>query len=335
MGFSYDQSKHWENNMSNKYFSFFIALIYGLALVGFNNYQFDSFVFQDRSMYLNYYSYAQVLLPTYFEAGITPLLINEPIWLLLNLGLVQLFSPMATFNLIVFSGSFLFAYNFINLSRIKQSNISGIFIVLLFLLMPLTLKNYTTHIRQGFAIGILLAGLGTSGIKQKVLMVISIFIHTSMMAVLFFWLIHQSRRFNRLGLDLKIIIIIIFSLLLAFGLEWVAQILGDRRLYSYSFERPPVSGLGGLFWFTILLVGITNGKSWLKDNSYFLYAIIFYLITYFFIEVSARFFESSIPIILMIGLTMHYLRRRLFLGLIAFHASLSWILQFIGYRSSF
>ena len=115
----------------------------------------------------------------------------------------------------------------------------------------------------------------------------------------------------------------------------IVQILGDRRIYSYSFERPPVSGLGGLFWFAILLVGITNGKSWLKDNSYFLYAIIFYLITYFFIEVSARFFESSIPIILMIGLTMHYLRRKLFLVLLTFYAGLSWILQLIGYRASF
>ena len=91
MEFSYDQTQRWQNNMSNKNFSFFIALIYGLALVSLNNYDFSNFVFQDRSMYLNYYSYAQNLLPRYFEAGIIPLLINEPIWLLLNLGLIHLF----------------------------------------------------------------------------------------------------------------------------------------------------------------------------------------------------------------------------------------------------
>lgn len=87
---------------------------------------------------------------------------------------------------------------------------------------------------------------------------------------------------------------LLIGLIVSFGLGFIASLLGMRQSNEYQFIAASSSGLGFLFWLIILFLYVLNGKEFLRKNSFILGMIVFYLVTYFFVEVTARIFESVI-----------------------------------------
>jgi hypothetical protein len=108
----------------------------------------------------------------------------------------------------------------------------------------------------------------------------------------------------------------------------VALSVGDRRAFAYTFTATSVSGLGFLFWLFILGLTMSSDKHYLRAHSFSLYAIAFYLITYFVVEFTARIFESSLPVVFLDLLDLKSSRKNLFLLVMIVYVSILWCLRF-------
>lgn len=68
---------------------------------------------------------------------------------------------------------------------------------------------------------------------------------------------------------------------------------------GYKFSATEVSGLGFLFWLVVFLLCWLQGRNFAKENVLALAAIVFYLTTYFLMEVTVRIYESMVVIVLL------------------------------------
>ena len=108
----------------------------------------------------------------------------------------------------------------------------------------------------------------------------------------------------KLAFDIKLVVYLIIALIVSFGLAFFASLLGMRQANIYEFRAADTTGLGFLFWFLILVIYLLNGKEFLRKYSFVIGMMIFYLVTYFFIEVTARVFESVIILVLLSSLEL-------------------------------
>ncbi len=106
------------------------------------------------------------------------------------------------------------------------------------------------------------------------------------------------------------------GLVIALGLGWMASVLGARQAYEYQFVSADISGLGFVLWCGVLLVWILEGRLFLKRYSFEVSVILTYIVTYWFVEVSARIFESGIILVLIAGLNLSRWRRAVFVSLV-------------------
>ena len=78
-------------------------------------------------------------------------------------------------------------------------------------------------------------------------------------------------------------------------------------------------------WLLIFLIWLTEGRKFLYKFSFQSGIIIFYLSTYWLIEVTARIFESGILLILIASLNLTGVRRLVFCFLIIVFSLALWI----------
>lgn len=305
-----------QNKTKEHLVAFFCALIYAGVLASL-----PLEAFKDRANYLVYAEYSWDILQRYWSQGFLTTIFNEPFWLLLNSAFSTFLMPDILLRLIIiFFPAFVVAY-YVLLHRPKD------FIwLLIFLFSPLVLKNHIVHLRQGVAIAIFLIGwFGKEKWKRVITLLIASLVHSSFFFVTILWFASRLMLRLRLGPDLRGIFFVGMGVGIGSVLGTVATFLGARQAWQYQFSIADVSGLGFIFWVCIFFIMILEGRAFARRHAFEIGAVVFYLGTYFFVEVTARIFESAIIPVLVSGLALSGWRRQLFLLMVSIFVFLQYI----------
>jgi hypothetical protein len=291
-----------------------IALLYGLTLACL-----PLMAFQDRDNYLDYARDASVLLARSFDNPLIGL-VNEPLWLLLNAALGLVLTPEQVVRTIIFLPAAVVAYV---LLRASARNWAWL---LLFLLLPAVLKNHITHLRQGAAIAVFLAGWHSDRrIPRWALMGLAPFVHASFFFVLGLHVLSGLLDRLRLANDVRAVVQTAVALVIGISLGAIAVLLGARQASGYEFAGTQVSGAGFAFWLLVCAVFLSARQRSTAEYSLAQAGIVFYLGTYFFVEVTARVFESLLPVVLLAGCSLQKGRRIVFVLALAAWTVVQWI----------
>lgn len=309
---------------SSRLFAILFALAYASVLTGL-----PLMEFKDRANYLTYASSSLKILQHYAEGGWPVLLTNEPLWLLINVGLSQLLPPELVLRAIIFLPAFVVSY-----LTVRSSPRNAIWAIL-FLLVPQVLKNHITHLRQGLAVAVFLCGWFSRRRGWRLAFFSMVpFIHSGFFFVLgLMALVHITKRL-RLAADLQMIVIAGATGIVGVGLPWLASYLGSylgaRQFQQYVFAPGAISGIGFLFWGGILALMLLQPRRYLKEHAFEIGTIMLYLALYPFVEISARVFENTTLLVLLAGLRLTEPNRRLFLTCVLAYAVLTWGQRLLG-----
>lgn len=251
---------------------------------------------KDRLSYLVYAESSGLIAQRYLSNSLFSLFSNEPLFLGINIMLATIFSSENVINFII-----MFSTIGVLLSLGKISKYD-FWILFFFMFIPQILKNHITHLRQGLALSIYLIGLVSTKKYLKSLKFFAVFIHTSIVFLLFFEYLDKFFDWLKFNFKLKVLCSVgIFSLLI-WVMPKLALLIGDRRAGEYSFQiDESASGLGLLLWIVAGTIFILTMK---KDKLTLLccYGIIFYILSYFSLNFGARIFENILPLIVVVAL---------------------------------
>lgn len=209
---------------------YFFLLLFSL-LYGFFLSRIPSADFKDFSNYLVYADHSWSILLSYSNKGFLSLISNEPIWLLVNVFFSLFFEGETVVRVIIFFSASSVAW--LTLSN----NPRHIGWLILFLFLPLVIKNNLIHLRQGLAISIFLWGWFSSNRPIRVFFIaISPFVHASFFFVLFILGLSKFLRVLRLGPVLRILSVSILGFIIGFGLKWLVSLLGQGRQRNTIFQ---------------------------------------------------------------------------------------------------
>lgn len=294
-----------------------IAALYGAVLS-----QIPDETFKDFANYLIYAEYSWLKLFGFANLGVVPMLANEPIWLLLNAALGSYLPPESVIRFIIFFSASSVAW-FVLRQHPRQ-----FFWLIGFLLLPMVMKINLIHLRQGAALAVFLWGWYSPGpVRRWLCMGLAPFIHASFFFVLSLLFFTKFMQRLRLASDIRALGFLLFGFVLSLCLAWVVQSAGARQAHVYEFSAADVSGLGFLVWCVVLVVWVAEGRVFLEKHAFETGIILFYLSTYWFIEVTARIFESGLILVLVTGLSLTQWRRFAFLGIILTLGGVSWLMR--------
>lgn len=244
--------------------------------------------------YLNYATLSLKHLINNINNGLLQVIINEPIFLLINIVLNMIFSAEGVIIFIVIISVSLYYYSF------GKLNNWNIYMIISTILLSQINVNFTTHIRQGLALSIYLFSFTKENkYKRFVLKLLACFTHTSLLFLFLFEIIEVILNWLKIRsfkIYKNIIISFILTMILV-SIPLIATIIGDRRGQSYSLFFNISIGGGWIFWFLfgILYLKYNKTQKFYKLN---VYGIIFYLVGYLIFQASARVFENIIPFII-------------------------------------
>ena len=255
--------------------------------------------FKDFSNYIVYAEYSWERLLGLLSDGLLTTLSNEPVWLLINAALGSLLPSEEVVRLIIFFSASTVAW------VVLRNHPRQFFWLLIFLLLPMVIKNHLIHLRQGLAISVFLLGwFASSKWQRRILLSLTPFIHASFFFVLPILVASKAMIKLRLGPDIRIIVFAMAGIGVGIGLGWLAALLGARQAYEYQFAMTDVSGLGFVLWLGVFILFRMEGRQFLRIHAFETGMIVFYLGTYWLIEVTARIFESSVLLVLIAGLSL-------------------------------
>lgn len=279
------------------------ALLYAMVLTSL---PLDAFL--DRENYLSYAAYSDEILARYGAVHPVAVLANEPLWLLINIGLARLFGPETVLRILIFLPAVLVPW-----LLVRHNPRHAVWLILL-MLMPQVLKNHVIHLRQGCGLAVFLLGyfFGSKWLRRG-LMLAAGFIHSSFLFIVLIGGIVAAVDLFPLSPRLRIALKLLCFGLLGVSTGMVASALGARQAAQYADVQATFSGLGFLFWTGVLLMFLSAGRLVLQQNMTALAILSFYLATYFVLPVSARIFESGLFLVLIAGLNLPGWRRQIFL----------------------
>jgi len=284
-------------------FPLVFALAYAAILVSL---PIDAFL--DRANYLVYAQYSSLILLRYSIDGLSALLANEPLWLLLNINLSRYLYPDQVVRAFIFVPAFLVAW------QLTRRNPRHAIWMVLFLLSPQVVKNHIIHLRQGVALSVFVLGYFARPTWLRIaLMAMAGFIHSSFLVVdmigVAVWLSDALRLAPRARAAALIICFTIIGGLIGV----IAGSLGARQAITFADANLDISGLGFLFWGAILVLFASSGAAFLRQNMFGFTILAFYLVTYFLTPLAGRIFESGMFVVFFAGLDLPGYRRPLFL----------------------
>ena len=298
---------------------FLISLFYGLLLQSL-----PLMAFKDRISYIKYAGKSDQLIEGYLSHGVVKLISNEPIWLLLNVGLEKIFTPEYVVKFIIFFSAFGVSY------IILKYNSKNWYWIIIFLMSPQVLLNFTIHLRQGLAIAIFLYGYySKESLRRYMFIAFASLIHSSFLFLVPFLFFHYFLLRINLSNTIQILVILMISFLLIFGLEFVLSFLSARQASAFKIGTLNISGIGFLFWAGVGGLFILQGRTFFKENTFAFYILILYLSSYYFLIFSARIFESGLLIVLLAGLLLTSWRKYAFI--IAYTSLMTYLWVFHSY----
>lgn len=297
------------------YVSVAIALVFAIFLAAL---PVDQFV--DRDAYLAYAEGSLAIFVLNAANGVATVLVNEPLWLLINGLLSVFFDAESCVRIIVGVSAYLVARS------VTKNNFQQIFAVLLFMLLPQFLKNYVIHLRQGLAIAVFMIGwYRFDGRRGWGVMLLTPFIHASFFFLIFFLFLNRLLEAIRASATIRVIAFFAVGVFLSFATIWLAAGLGARQAGEYQGSAAAdSSGLGFLFWLMFGCIYALQGRKFLRENMLAVGVLIFYLAGYFFLPVAARIFESALLLILIAGLDLTNYRKTAFWILFSFYFFAQW-----------
>lgn len=297
------RSKHGSDHLMRSLLPLAFALLYATVLTSL---PLDAFL--DRANYLIYAADSDQILARYGAVHQVAVAANEPLWLLINIGLSRLFAPETVLRVLIFVPAFLVPW------LLVRHNPRHALWLMLLMLMPQVLKNHVIHLRQGVGLAVFLLGF-FSGSKWLGggLMLAAGFIHSSFLFIVLIRGIVAAVGLFYLSPRLRIALYFLCFGLVGVSTGIIASALGARQGAQYAEVLTIFSGLGFLFWTVVLLLFLSAGRLVLEQNMTALAILSFYLATYFFLPVSARIFESGLLLVLLGGLSLPGWRREIFL----------------------
>jgi hypothetical protein len=292
-----------------------IAAMYGggLALLPLDE-------FLDRENYLAYAANSWDIFLRYWDSGALITLANDPLWLLINAALGRVFSPEITLRALIFAPATVVAY------IVLTTEPRHFLWLLLILFVPQVIKNHVIHLRQGAAISVFLMGwFSPSRFRHWILLSAAPMVHSSFFFILALLLMTGLFERLRLAADFRTLGVASAGILVGTGLGWLATSIGARQAEEYVFGSAPVSGLGFVFWFAMLVVFLSEGGAFRRRHAFECGIVVFYLSTYFLVEVTARIFESGLVIVLLSGLALTGWRRQIHVALLLFYSMAYWM----------
>jgi hypothetical protein len=296
-----------------------IAVTYGLVLS-----QLPDADFLDFKNYLVYAEHSLLIALRYVDGGVLRVLVNEPVWLIVNIALGSFLDSETVIRTIIFFSATGFAW--LILRHYPQHFIW----LILFCFLPQVIKNYLIQLRQGVAISVFLWGwLTVNRPLRWLLLVLTPFIHSSFFFILALLGLTWILRSIRFAPDLKILTYGFVGIILGLVSTAVAKFAGARQADLYIASETAVSGLGFFLWVTILGIMLSAGKTWLREHTFESGAVAFYLLNYWLVQANlfARVFESCLIFVLLAGLTLRGWRRRAFLGTVLGAGLIAWVLR--------
>lgn len=291
------------------------AMMYSLAMASIPDTRF-----LDWSNYLVYADNSLSILLLNASNGIGSLLTNEPLWLLVNSALRIFFDADSLVRIIVFFSAFVVSC--IVLTVFKRN----FFLALIVLIYPPIVSFFLTHIRQGLAVSLFLAGCMYPRLSVKIILyVFAMMIHSSFFFIVSFIFLLRLLEKLKFTWDIKIISFVFYGLCISFFLENIVVFMGARQGLEYEFEAIEISGLGFLFWLVVMIIMICEGRVFLDKNFFSIATVSFYLSTYFSFEVAARIFESSVICVFFSAFSLSKWRFSAFLVLIVFFEIFIWV----------
>ena len=223
--------------------SFFFAFLYASFLTSLPLLEFG-----DRANYLLYTENSLLHLIGYYNAGVVKLLTNEPLWLLFNISLGYFIGPESALRAIIFIPALIVPYVLL----IKNHKYS--FYVVLILLFPSVIKNHIIHLRQGVAIAVFVLGYfgGFKSLIKHLLLISTLFIHSSFYFVIFFYYVILMIEDKPLGLDLKLCLVFLFSITVGLSISLLVEYTGARQVGRLDIASGGGSGFSFIFWSLIL-----------------------------------------------------------------------------------
>lgn len=267
---------------------FFLCTIQ-ISLIAF----FYDQVSVDKENYIKYADQSRDILLYLLEGNLYKLLINEPIWLLLNTLLTHI-TDIETVPLYIGLISYVISVLYI----IKKVDKKYTIFLLLLFFMPQIYKSYLVHLRQGLGISIYLMSFLVEKKRSKfILIFFSGLIHNSFIPILFVHSMYELllRKFSTRSI-IALSLILIF--IIAFYLFDILRILGFRQNNYYENVVMNNSGIGFLFWFLIFFIFLSCRSQIIRKNLICIIPLSVYLIFYFINPVASRLFESYIILII-------------------------------------
>ncbi|MGI2100258.1 EpsG family protein [Shewanella oncorhynchi] len=305
-----------DTRLGYKLFISLLAFLYSLALV----FIIPIDAVMDRANYLIYASDSELIFARYFFSGFLSILTNEPVWLILNVFLNIFFTAENVVFIVIFFSSFVSSY------LVLKSNPKYFLFLLFILFVPQIVSKYIVHLRQGLAISFFLIGWSLTNTKWRFLyFFITPFIHSSFFFVLFLYFFTEISFKLKLARDIRGVLVVFLGLSLGLGLGYVANLVGARQANEYNFSSTNISGLGFIFWFGVFSLYWFQGRGFVRKHAFSISALIFYLSTYFLIEVTGRIFESMIIFVLLASLDLTAWRRKAFIFALFLYVVLTWL----------
>jgi hypothetical protein len=257
---------------------------------------YDFLISGDKQSYINYVYSAPIVLSEIYNTGnFFSAIVREPIWLSINAFLGYFLLADSVVNVIVFFASFVSAYLLIINNKVK----AAIFYIVLILLLPQILSNYTIHLRQGLAVSIFMAWYYSVNREKRILIPILLpLIHSSFFVVMFIFIL--SKIFNKLSMKGYLSILFVLSTIISLVFLNIAGLLGTRQ--ANSIANSDVSGLNFIYWLTIFLLIIGQGRAYFHKYKFEISLVVLYLCGYFINPYAGRIFESTLIIVIPIFL---------------------------------
>ena len=296
---------------------FIFSVTYAYVLCNLPNSSFNDF-----NNYLVVAEFAPVSLLKIINEGILPFLSNEPIWLLINTLLALAFEPEDTVRVIIFLSAFAVAH-----VTLRTNPRSWIWLLLILLYYPIV-KNFLVHLRQGAAIAVFLLGWFSASRNSRIFLIaLSPFIHSSFFFIILLTLLCKLFKKFRVGADITVPIFIAVGGIIGTTLMYLAFLLGARQAEEYASIDATSSGLGFIFWSSICVLYVCQGRSFVRQYLFEISFLLFYLGSYFFTTVTSRVFESSLLLVLLAGLALNGWRRIAYQSSMVVFMAFMWIMR--------
>lgn len=289
-------------------FSIVLSLLYGYVLASLPG---DNL--KDRSNYLVYAAFSGTLQERYLQAGWRSFIFNEPAWLAINDLLGQFLAPAEVVWTIIFASASILAL--VVLVRGPKDFLAR----LLLLVVPLIIKNYIIHLRQGVAITVFMVALSVNRRSLRwALMALTPLIHSSFFFIVILYILSAVlvRIFKQVFP--QVLVLTIVSVPAALAISAVAEWSGARQAESYDFTAADISGLGFLLWAAVFILMVTAGPSFVRSNLFSAGVLAFYLSCYFWVEIGGRILESGLVAVCLSALRLQSGRKLAFFLILLF-----------------